>query len=57
MNGYICFYKGKRIEVRANTSYAAQTEAAKIFKAKKAYEIQVVLAEKNGEIVTHVAVN
>jgi hypothetical protein len=45
MFGYIAFYKGKRIEVRALRSYDAQREAAKIFKAKKSYEVTVVLAE------------
>lgn len=53
MNGYIAFYKGKRIEVTASTSYEAQQKAAKQFKAKKPYEVTVVLAEKDGEQVTH----
>lgn len=52
-NGYIAFYKKKQIEVYADSSYAAQIEAAKKFKAKKAYEVVVVLAEKGGEQVTH----
>lgn len=51
MNGYIAFYKGKQIEVLATTAYAAQLAAAAQFKAKKAYEVTVVLAEKNGEQV------
>jgi len=41
---YICFYKGKEITVNAATTYAAQQMAAAIFKAKKAYEITVMLA-------------
>lgn len=53
MNGYICFYKGKQLEVYANTSYEAQQKAAKEFKAKKSYQVTVVLAEKNGEQVVH----
>jgi len=53
MNGYIAFYRNKRIEVYAETSYAAQLEAAKRFKAKKTHEVTVVLAEKNGKPVTH----
>ncbi len=53
MNGYICFYKGKKIEVLAESSYQAQTKAAAQFKAKKSWEVTVVLAEKNGEQVTH----
>ena len=53
MNGYNCFYRGKRIEVYADTTLQAQTKAAAQFKARKAYEVTAVLAEKNGEQVTH----
>ena len=53
MNGYVCFYKCKRVEVYAETSYAAQQKAAAMLKAKRAYEVAVVLAEKDGETVTH----
>lgn len=52
-NGYIAFYKGKQIEVYADTKYAAQQEAAKLFKAKKSYDVTVELAEKDGEPVVH----
>ena len=55
MYGYIAFYKGKRIEVYANTSYEAQQKAAALFKAKKSYEVSVMLAEKDGQAVTHTA--
>jgi len=55
MNGYIAFYKGKRIEVYADTKYNAQQEAAKQFKAKKSYDVTVVLAEKDGQEVIHTA--
>lgn len=41
---YICFYKNQEITVEAATSYAAQQIAAKLLKAKKAYEITVMLA-------------
>lgn len=47
MNGYICLYKGKRIEVYADTTLQAQTIAAKQLKARKAYEVTVGLAEKD----------
>ncbi len=57
MNGYVCFYKGKKIEVYADSTYAAQQKAALLFKAKKSYEVNVTLAEKDGEPVVHVAVN
>lgn len=53
MNGYIAFWRGKQTEVHADTSYAAQQKAAQVFKAKKAYEVTVVLAEKDGEQVVH----
>ena len=51
MNGYKAFYKGKVVEVYAETSYEAQTKAAIVFKAKKQYEVTVVLCEKQGEQV------
>ena len=57
MNGYVCFYKGRRFEVYAETSYAAQQKAAAHFKAKKSYEVTVMLAEQNGKSVTHTAVD
>lgn len=53
MNGYKAFYKNKETEVYANSSYEAQTKAAQYFKAKKQYEVTVVLCELNGEQVTH----
>ena len=53
MNGYICLWRNRRIEVYADTSYAAQLKAAAILKAKKSYEITVVLAERAGDPVTH----
>ena len=57
MNGYVCFYRGKRIEVHAPTTYNAQIKAAAIFKARKSYEVSVTLAEKDGKQVTHIAVD
>lgn len=55
LNGYKAFYKNKSIDVYAETSYAAQTKAAQIFKAKKSYEVTVFLCEdKNGNEVTHI---
>lgn len=55
MNGYQAFYRGKKIEVRAASSYEAQQVAAQVFKAKKAYEVAVVLCEKGGEQVVQAA--
>ena len=57
MNGYIAYYKNRRTEVYANTLYEAQLKAAEFFKARKSYEVTVGLAEKDGEQITHVAVN
>jgi hypothetical protein len=50
---YIAFYKGRKIEVTAETSLAARDAAAAQFKARKAYDVSVVLMEKDGAAVTH----
>ena len=57
MNGYVCFYNRQRVEVYADTMFAARDEAARILRVppKKQYQINVLLAEKNGEQVTHTA--
>lgn len=55
MNGYVALYKGKRIEVHAMTKLEAQTLAAAHFKARKPYDVTVMLAEKDGVQVTHTA--
>lgn len=55
MNGYVAFFRGKRTEVYAETSYEAQKKAAAFFKAKKSYDVTVVLAERDGEEVVHTA--
>jgi hypothetical protein len=44
--GYVALWKGKQIEVRASTALEAQTKAAQVFKAKKAYEVSVYLCER-----------
>lgn len=43
---YVCFYRGKQITVQALRSFDAQEKAAKLFKARKAYDVAVVLADK-----------
>jgi hypothetical protein len=53
MNGYKAFYRGRQCEVMADTSYAAQLQAAKILGAKKTHEVTVMLCEKDGKQVTH----
>ena len=57
MNTYKAFYKGKQIEVKADTSYQAQQIAAKQFKAKKEYEVTVVLLAVGEREITHIAVD
>jgi hypothetical protein len=59
MNGYKAFFRGKAIEVYAETSHAAQVKAAQEFKARKSWEVTVMLCETGtdgtspGEQVTH----
>lgn len=59
MNGYVCFWNGKRCEVEAETTFQAQQKAEPIFqkmagrKKVKRHDITVMLAEKQGEQVTH----
>ena len=58
VKGYKAFLKGKQpIEVYADSSYAAQCQAAVLWNLKpsKRCEITVVLCEKDGQQVTHVA--
>lgn len=54
MNKYNAYFKGKQIEVTAATSYAAQQAAAALFKARKAYQVTVVLVQRaDGSEVLH----
>lgn len=54
MNTYECFYRGKVCTVLAPTSYAAQNTAAKELRAKKPYEIAVMLVQRaDGSSVVH----
>ena len=57
MNTYHAFYKGKKVEIQSDTSYHAQLKAADIFKAKKSYDVTVVLVAKDNEQITHIAVD
>ncbi|MCP4166023.1 MAG: hypothetical protein GY759_09045 [Chloroflexi bacterium] len=57
MNGYIGLYRGRRAECHAATSYEAQKILAKKLKARKSYEVTVVLAEKDGDDVVHTFVD
>lgn len=51
--GYIAFYNGKQVEVRADTSLEAQKLAAAYFRCKQPYKVTVVLAEINSKPVEH----
>lgn len=53
MNTYEAFYKGRRITVQAETSYKAQLLAATLFKARKSYDVTVIVAEIAGKPVIH----
>jgi len=55
-NGYLALYKNKQIEVYAESSYKAQLEAAKQFKAKNSYEVSVYLCEKDCKQIYQTAV-
>ena len=61
LNGYICFWKGQKVEVYADTTYNARNVAHNLFKEKagrkkvNSYDITVMLAEKDGKQVTHIA--
>jgi len=55
MNGYIAFWRKKKLEIFAESSYQASKKAARLFGAKKSHEVTVVLAEKDGEQVTHLS--
>jgi hypothetical protein len=59
VNGYVAFFNGKRTEVYADSLYQAKQKAITHFKPRKSQEhmVSVVLAEKDGQPVTHVAVD
>ena len=42
---YVAFYKNQRAEVWATSSYEAQAKAAAVLKARKQYDVTVVLAD------------
>ncbi len=50
---YIALYKGKKLEVEAASLLQARDKAAELFKAKKPWEIAIMLAEKDGKPVVH----
>lgn len=52
-NGYLAFYRGKQVEVRADTSLEAQRLAAHYWRVKRSYDVTVVLAETAEQPVIH----
>lgn len=42
---YKGYYKGRTLEIQSSSSYEAQKELAKLFKAKRSYEVTVVLLD------------
>jgi len=54
MNGYKALYRGKTLDVYEESSYKAQLKATELFKARKSYDVTIVLCEKNNEQVIHV---
>lgn len=62
MNGYLAFFREKKIEVYADTIFDAEKKAiAEIERTLKPrgykwkYDVHVYLCEKDGQQVTHVA--
>ena len=55
MNGYVCFYAGKRWECYASSMLDAKEKAVAYFKPPKSkpHMVSVVLAEKDGKQVVH----
>lgn len=55
MNGYIGFYQGKQTEVYAKNLWEAKSQVIQKFLVgkKKTGLVSVVLAERNGQQVTH----
>lgn len=55
MNGYVCFYNGKRLEIYAKTPWEAKQKVIAQLKVPKSKQglISVNLAEKDGKQVVH----
>lgn len=59
MLGYIGFFNGRREEFLADSLYEAKQQAVEHFSPPKSrvHLVSVTLAEKDGETVTHTAVD
>jgi hypothetical protein len=49
MSGYKAFYKNKQLDVYAETLLEARDKAARLFKAKKPWDVSVILCEVGSE--------
>ena len=58
-DGYVAFYAGRRMDIYALSSYAAQLQAIGFFNPPKSkrHLVSVTLAERGGKQVTHAAVD
>jgi len=52
-NIYHAFYRGKKIEIKSDTTYHAQQKAKDIFRARNGWEITIVLVSKESTPVIH----
>ena len=52
MRTYQAFYRGREITVEAESSYAAQSKAAQEFRARRSWEVTVVLADVTVDTAT-----
>jgi hypothetical protein len=54
MRKYLCVWRGKRVEIKAETTYRAQIDAAIQLGVKRTYEVAVFLMTDNeGNEVQH----
>lgn len=55
MKVYICFHQpsGRRVEVRADSSFAARSEGAALMKVKWLDVYAIVAEDENGDAVVH----
>lgn len=53
INSYKAFYRDRVVEVQAETTFGAQVLASEMFKARKSYEVSVVLCEREDKQINH----
>jgi len=51
MNKYVCVWRGKTIDVSAESQYKAQVQGAMMLKAKRTWEVITILVEVAGREV------